>query len=120
MRWTKNRCEIAEIDELNEDEVQAMANQKLSDLEDIEDKVGLTLTSLFKALENGIYYRHLNLDGTYDEEIYFEEPEHLSIGLNGLICAYTDYYDDDLRYEYSYKDYRNRWALSREELELPF
>ena len=92
--------------------------EKLGQLEDIEEEFGINLITLFKALKNGIYYKYLELDGkTYSDEIYFEEPEHLSIGLKGLICAYTDCFGDDLRYDYKYKDCHIAWALTKEELE---
>ena len=90
---------------------------KLETLERFEKELSVELKTLFKALKKGIYYIHRNFDGTYDRKnIYFDKPEHLSIGLKGLICAYTDDFDDNLRYVHKYQDYGVAWALTKKEL----
>lgn len=72
---------------------------KLHDLEDIEDELGIDLIILFKALNDGIYY----CDKTYtvDEKLYIT---------NGEIYNYA-------RDKWVYlKDYGKTWALTKEEL----
>ena len=81
--------------------------QKLGQLEDIEQELGIPLEVLFKALKEGIYwdYKH-------------REPEDVSFRLcyKELIVRYSCFGETD--YEYlELKDYGFTWALTREELE---
>lgn len=83
--------------------------QKLLDLEDIEDELGIDLVTLFKALKNGIYAKE------YTDNIDLYEVR--GIEQNGLsiiskICSSADC--DGIRY---FKDYGKTWALTKEELE---
>lgn len=93
---------------------------KLGQLEDIEEELGIDLVTLFKALKNGfwaesstkitfckedeehtVFIRHLG----YDVEICCEESEN---AIDGKCKMYL---------ERSTKDYGKTWALTREELE---
>lgn len=65
---------------------------KLGQLEDIEEELGIDLITLFKALKDGYWYKE-------DNEIIFEEPN--GEGLREMLCGYG-----------------KTWALTKEELEL--
>lgn len=87
---------------------QIKVNNKLGQLEDVEEELGIDLVTLFKALENGCYFKYNNL-------IYFCPSKEIRIGyktidfysvyiaLNGICC--------------SLYNYGKTWALTREELE---
>lgn len=79
-----------------------IAFNKLGQLEDIEDKLGIDLFTLFKALENGVFYRDQR-----DNGIHLGYPQlsgqHISIIGKELILRI--------------KDYGKTWALTRGELE---
>ena len=82
--------------------------QKLGQLEDIEDELGIDLITLFKALKNGVYYK-LNLG---------QAEKVGDVSLN--YCASTGYF---IHFEYlnydiclDTKDYGKTWALEKEEL----
>ena len=84
-----------------------LAEEKLYQLEDIEEELGIDLITLFKALKNGITYR-------------------TPLGNN---FAYTILTNDRLSIEYKwkclrkgtqkfyFKDYGKTWAVTTEELE---
>ena len=75
---------------LNED---IKRSQKLGQLEDIEDELGIDLIILFKALDKGIYCKDSGY--TKNERLY--------------------HYGADKFYDF--KDYGKTWALTKEELE---
>ena len=86
--------------------------QKLGQLEDIEDELGIDLVTLFKALKDGYYIKgcddeiyHVSRDNEFVREIY---ADYRSI-------IYIDIEDDT--YGYDFKKYGEYWALTREELE---
>ena len=92
---------------------------KLGQLEDIEEKLGIDLITLFKALNNGVYVRleekndidfieQVSMDNIMEYPCFYYCNEN-TINLGGLIRpSYTDLY---------FKDYGKTWALTREELE---
>lgn len=78
-----------------------LAIDKLGQLEDIEEKIGIDLITLFKALKNGVYkghnMYHYDVDfGIYGEDFMF------SSGLEKV--AYI-------------KDYRKTWYLKEDKSE---
>lgn len=82
------------------------AIDKLGMLEDVEDELGIELTTLFKALDNGIYlspWGHKLVDFDFSNKALFYEYER-----------YEDYYE---RQYFYLKDYGKTWALTKEELE---
>lgn len=101
---------------------QAPVLSKLSQLEDIEEELGIDLITLFKTLKNSMWYKH------YDDEFkcYFIWDAHCymkpllnvynkSIELKEYVdnvCSYG-YVDKDVVY---LKDYGKTWALTKEEL----
>lgn len=82
---------------------------KLGQLEDIEDKLGIDLITLFKALKNGCWYIH------NDGHKYYEFCKKPSLVINwNNWCLRFDY---EHNYELTkYKDKENGWALTKEEL----
>ena len=87
--------------------------KKLSQLEDIEEELGIDLITLFKALTEPIYLYHNN-------KIIKEEqaPILLNFGEEDKKeYGFELYFEDDLDVEQVYlKDYGKTWALTKEEL----
>ena len=87
-------------------------SDKLGQLEDIEEELGIDLITLFKALKDGYYIKgfdgeiyHVSRDNEFVKEIY---ADYRSIN-------YIDIEDDI--YGYDFKRYGEYWALTKEELE---
>ena len=79
---------------------------KLGQLEDIEEELGIDLITLLKGGKHGIWYLS---NGT----LYFQKLD---------IClvdkCFREYIDYERRYmKYYFKDYGKTWALTKEELE---
>lgn len=92
-------------------EKQTECNNKLGQLEDLEEELGIDLITLFKALKNGVYCK----DEYGGEEKEFHDVR--GIEKNGLsvvsnICEYPEC--DWTEY---FKDYGKTWALTKGELE---
>ena len=85
------------------------ALQKLATLEDIEDKLGIDLLTLFKSLEQGIWFRNI-----VDNKMRCSIPmcAELEISKKGLTLISMEM--DILFY---FKDYGKTWALTKEELQ---
>lgn len=86
---------------------------KLGQLEDIEDELGISLITLFKALKNGIWVKNRedNIIRHLCTKLGYQVCGSLSLG--GI--AFEDTYYNE--YYYSYEDYGKIWALTKEELE---
>lgn len=92
---------------------------KLGQLEDVEDELGIDLVTLFKALKNGVYVKlednedidfieQVSMDNVMEEPCFYYCNEN-TINLGGLIHpSYTELY---------FKDYGKTWALTKKELE---
>lgn len=92
---------------------QAMRN-KLGQLEDIEDELGIDLITLFKAVKSGVYYKVISEDSPNYGCIFFDE--FVMVGKNkddyghwGLLASLSQLF--------YFKDYGKTWALTKEELE---
>lgn len=91
---------------------------KLFELENIEDELGINLITLFKALKNGVYVKlednknidfieQVSMDNVIEEPCFYYCNEN-TINLGGLIHpSYTELY---------FKDYGKTWALTESEL----
>ena len=81
--------------------------EKLGQLEDIEEELGIDLITLFKALEEGIWFKN------FDGKLRFSPLmcAELEISEKGLSLISMEM--DALFY---FKDYGKTWALTREEL----
>lgn len=85
---------------------------KLGQLEDYEDELGIGLITLFKALDNGIYYRKEN-------DIYKIDINYICKNKLGYIGYSLGAYDDDypdIDIWFLFKDYGKTWALTKDEL----
>lgn len=94
--------------------------EKLGQLEDIEEELGIDLIILFKALKNGIYVKNRK------NEIrrvscnigLVETGGHNSLGLRFQDTNYKwRYLVLDTSRDNDVKDYGKTWALTKEELE---
>lgn len=92
-----------------------MAINKLGQLEDIEEELGIDLITLFKALNYGIWC--WNDKG--HEEYFFEKPLALTkfVTENKYDEKETETYRLVGVDYYELKDYGKTWALTKEELE---
>lgn len=80
---------------------------KLGQLEDIEEELGIDLITLFKVLKNGFYTIFYNKH-KYDNSCYY------TIDLEFKCIWVNDY---DAYFSLDFKDYGKTWALTKEELE---
>lgn len=92
---------------------------KLGQLEDIEEELGIDLITLFKALKNGFYVKKNN-------QIYKLEPEEFVITFGkvlGHFITIQELYFEDLDgvldttgEKWFIENYGETWALTKEEL----
>ena len=80
---------------------------KLGQLEDIEEELGIDLITLFKAIMNGFWLKRIS---NYD----FVEPYSYIIDLES--SRLVQLYEENTRIFY-FEDYGKTWALTKEELE---
>lgn len=80
------------------------AYNKLADLEDLEEELGIDLLTLFKALKDGIYSR----DYGYLLVEHFVLKHEKQLHCKPLRIV---------EYRFALKDYGKTWALTKEELE---
>ena len=114
-RYTSHDYDIITEVPGDEEDMQQYANNKLGRYEDIEDKLGVELSTLFKALKGDCFVK------TEDNRV-IETIE----GFIGEDCSYIhfDVYGEDYKNLYDVesiyvdtKDYGKTWALTKEELE---
>lgn len=91
--------------------------EKLKELEDIEERYGIEILTVYKAMVDGCYY------------LYNGKIEHFIPDERNFICPDFDNRSMDLMYASTYENachvgaclsfnsYGMRWALTREELE---
>lgn len=95
---------IAYLDRVWEEE-----RNKLGQLEDIEEELGIDLATLFKALKYGVFTK--NRKG-----IHFTNRVH--IGRNWIDCLFVSTQTRNTTHRIKQlKDYGKTWALTKEELE---
>ena len=82
---------------------------KLADLEDIEEELGIELTTLFKAYSNGFYVKGEK------EKQYIDFQNYL----NASAFKHKEmFYGHEWHYQYvKLYDYGVTWSLTKEELE---
>ena len=85
--------------------IKGNAIDKLGQLEDIEDELGIGLSILFKALKDGIWVKTKN-------GISKHHTIHLHKWQQLKLCLFYHPYS-----HLSIKDYGKTWALTKEELE---
>lgn len=93
------------------------AIDKLGQLEDIEERLGIKLSILIKAVDDGIYSKEYNEMRKVDlirlELIPGYQITKYEYTFEGL-CLY----DDDLEECYEFKDYGKTWALTKKEIKI--
>ena len=112
------------------------ADEKLLQLEDIEDELGIDLLTLFKAMKNGFWGKGEFYGTTCPnrKDIHFSKPEDIFLAVTWYdeieneddyqfsftdehaLCLFEMNYEN-IVYEVRVKDYGRTWALTREELE---
>ena len=102
--------------EYNEDVDFCPALDKLGQLEDIEQELGIELITLFKAKDKGRCYFKNVLNEVLEADVDEIELYKRIIRMHERKLHYTRTYTEPL-YEFLFKDYGKKWALSREELE---
>ena len=88
---------------------------KLSQLEDIEEELGIDLATLIKALKDGFYYKisFQNIKtGKIDQEIKYTDYCYFYYDNNSIA-----YFLATIDYQFYISSYGKDWALTREELE---
>ena len=96
-----------------------MIFNKLGQLEDIEEELGMSLLTLFKILKRGqIIYKTRSL--YHHNKIILESRKIDGLYYNGsyyILKIHNNFEDDNDNYDVVYvKDYGVTWALTREEL----
>lgn len=90
------------------------AIQKLGELEDIEEELGIDLVTFHKALKNGVYYKVTDKSSTDFGKIFFDR--YVLWGWNqNPDGSYFAVMQSQLQL-FNLKDYGKTWALTREEL----
>ena len=113
MRLTTKRADKYDFDEY--DQFNEVCN-KLGQLEDIEDELGIDLITLFKALKNGIYRFNEN------KEVIFERIEHYvpymkeQLHTRGRLSIIHGVISEEKEKHFAIKDYGKTWALTKDEL----
>ena len=88
---------------------------KLSQLEDSEEELGIDLVTLFKALKDGFYYKKQGIIvHTSDKENYIFLSAKSC--LPNQMCIEVYFGDLEMMCFY-FNDYGKTWAFTREELE---
>lgn len=91
-----------------------MCYNKLGQLEDIEEKLGIDLVIFHKALENGVYYKVTDKSSVNYGKIFFDR--YVLWGWNqNSDGSYFAMMQSQLQ-SFDLKDYGKTWALTIEEL----
>lgn len=95
------------------DDKWSKAIKKLSQLEDIEEELGVDLLTLFKAMKQGIYYVY---DTGERKDIYFAKKNFYD---DLMLCkGHSEWFLFISREVPAVlSDYGKKWALTKEELE---
>lgn len=89
--------------------------KKLSDLEDIEEELGIDLDTFIKALKSKNLVGHFNKYGQYDKKAI---RKLRNIKLDIIKKRFlADDYGWVISIPLNFKDYGTTWALTKEELE---
>ena len=89
------------------------AYKKLCQLEDIEEEIGIELTTLFKALKYGVYYYTSQKQLTHDYVWLYDNYVSASVRDKLSYSLLTCFQKQIL----SFEDYGKAWSIYREHLE---
>lgn len=102
-----------EVDEVLPEAVQNSANQELYDIEQKEEELGISFILLVNILTDGIYEE-------YEQDQFRHIPgEDLIVDIRNKCLLYYNLTENDRRVFY-FERYRDNWALTKEDLILPF
>ena len=87
--------------------------KKLCQLEDIEEEIGIELTTLFKALKYGVYYYTSQNQLTHDYVWLYDNYVSASVRDKLSYSLLTCFQKQIL----SFEDYGKTWSIYRENLE---
>ena len=108
MRLTKKDVGMVATCEASEETIEKVAiYNKLYELEDIEEQIGVELLILFKALENGAYCKRGK------KTVFFYRLEASDLVNYSFKVFNTKKWEWET---YNFKDYGKTWALTKEEL----
>ena len=108
--YTTSGANIIEVPDMIEGrKYSGVSINKLGQLEDVEEELGVNLITLFKALKQGIYARN--------QDNYIECYDNVNIGLIGIEIVNVDFLSCKIERVYKYDMYGKTWALTKEELE---
>ena len=82
-------------------------------IEDIEEEIGIELTTLFKALKYGVYYYTSQNQLTHDYVWLYDNYVSASVRDKLSYSLLTCFQKQIL----SFEDYKKTWSLDRKELE---
>ena len=100
-----------EFENKNELESAALLLNKLGQLEDIEEELGIDLITLFKILKR----KHIYCVQKYCKEIQ-QMIMYGECDLTGIFVYEEGFEYPECSHHLSYKDYGKTWALTKEEL----
>ena len=88
-------------------------HNKLSQLEDIEEELGIDLITLFKALKNGVYY--FTIGGQLTKDYVWLVDNYISIAARDkLSYSFRTAFEGQTLL---FQDYGKTWALDKQTLE---
>lgn len=90
--------------------------QKLGQLEDIEEELGIDLITLFKALSQKVWIKYKDNGKEVIDQLQFVgfAKDEQNTDFNLLLGKYDGAYLSTI---FDFKDYGKTWALTKEELE---
>ena len=108
LQFGKNNYEIIARTNI-QDDTKELVN-KLGQLEDVEEELGIDLITLFKAFSQGIYVKELGRKTTVWKYVDDEGGKYLG-------AWHNDFEKEHNTIFVHLKDYGKTWALTKEELE---
>lgn len=102
------------IDDVKTDNIPYLERyKKLSQLEDLEEELGIDLLTLFKALKYGVYY--FNDQDQLIHEYVWWISNYITVETHDKISSsFMTIYENQILF---FADYGKTWALTKEELE---
>lgn len=93
-----------------------MDDNKIREIEEFEQEIGIDLTILFKALNNGFYHKGYDFGSPC---VLYVDKDHVCLRVHPYFCICNLYeYDDyEICSDFELRDYGKTWALTKEELQ---
>lgn len=120
-RFTKKNDELPDNYNWNRDLLTktfvALGKNKLGQLEDIEEELGIDIITLAKALKEGLWIDHYKNGDLYHMQMPLIHSDYDSRREKSPIRVYLTYQKNGEWHNVEFKDYGKTWALTKEELE---